>query len=423
MSGMASTEQRGERGLNPSANLHADQFAVTKMSDRRYGSTETISTGVITSSSTSSSSSSQESSSSQSNENGKVGSLCLDLTSIDNNASNEDSSLLPGHSRESSYSDISDEGGYYDRYDRHRQRSRDTRYFIENYFFTRNNFKVFFSVTLWFSSYMIMGIFGGAVAYLHFERSDASVPDPLPDFGYDVIPYYCPRIPHVPHGNVQSVVLFILYGLILSGIALRWKPRYHPKTGTVIWGGDGRLILQHLCHLNCLVFLTRTSTVGMTGLPQPNPKCVEQQHFQVTFGNALQFVMGRGLVPHACGDLIYSGHVGCTLICMAVLHRHGFLKNKSAAFFIWFVAAVGIYFTISCRSHYTVDVVLAFYFGYFLPEWYFNRSDGRVGGWVSAWIKTVEVRPSDLRPVDYDEVSESRAKEVDLYQYPSTISV
>ena len=33
-----------------------------------------------------------------------------------------------------------------------------------------------------------MGVFGGSVAYLHFERSDKSVPDPLPDFGYDVIP-------------------------------------------------------------------------------------------------------------------------------------------------------------------------------------------------------------------------------------------
>jgi hypothetical protein len=33
-----------------------------------------------------------------------------------------------------------------------------------------------------------MGVFGGSVAYLHFERSDKSVPDPLPDFGYDLIP-------------------------------------------------------------------------------------------------------------------------------------------------------------------------------------------------------------------------------------------
>lgn len=132
-------------------------------------------------------------------------------------------------------------------------------------------------------------------------------------------------------------------------------------------------------------------------------------------------------MPHACGDLIYSGHVGCTLICMAVLHRHGFLRNKIAALMVWLVAAIGIYFTISCRSHYSVDVMLAFYFGYFLPEWYFNRSDGRVRGRVSKWIRRLEVRPEDLRPLDYDDVDvdvdESGAKQVDSQHYPLTINV
>lgn len=184
----------------------------------------------------------------------------------------------------------------------------------------------------------------------------------------------------------------------------------------VIWGGDGRLILQHLFHLNCLVFLTRTTTVGLTGLPQPNPKCVTQQHFAVSFSNALSFVMGRGFPPHSCGDLIYSGHVGCTLICMAVLHRHGFLRNRIAAILTWAVAVIGIYFTISCRSHYSVDVVLAFYFGYFLPEWYFNRSDGRVRGRVSRWIKWLEVRPSDLK-IDYSDGEDVKE------EYLLTISV
>lgn len=157
-------------------------------------------------------------------------------------------------------------------------------------------------------------------------------------------------------------------------------------------------------------------------MPQPNPKCVNQQHEPVTFSNALQFVMGRGLVPHACGDLIYSGHVGCTLICMAVLHHHGFLKHPIAAVTTWMVAGVGIYFTISCRSHYSVDVVLAFYFGYFLTEWYFVRSDGRVEGILSSMIRRLEVRPADLRSLEYDNIDIS-LDESDLDIYPTTIVV
>lgn len=232
-----------------------------------------------------------------------------------------------------------------------------------------------------------------------------------------ILQYYCPAIPHVPHGNVQSVILFILYAIILAGVVLRWKPVYHPKTGALIWGGDGRLILQHLCYLNCMVFLSRTTTVGLTGLPQPNPKCVELQQLPANFLSALQFVMMRGFPPHACGDLIYSGHVGCTLICMAVLHRHGFLRERSAAISAWVLSAIGIYFTISCRSHYSVDVMLAFYFGYFLPEWYFNRSDGRVKGKISRFIRALEVRPEDLKRSDSDQNEKGEEG------YPTTINV
>jgi len=406
----------------------ADLVGTSKTNGSRYGSAGTVSTEAYTASS--SSSSSQESSSSPSNAN-SYQHLSLDLATFDNSDSSEDSRLLPGqHSRDSSYSysDISSDGGgggFYDRLARHHRnhRSHGACYFIGNSVFTRQNFKVAVSFALWFISYMIMGVFGGSVAYLHFERSDRNVPDPLPDYGYDIIPYYCPVIPHVPHGNVQSIVLFILYALILSGAILRWKPQYHPKSGIVIWGGDGRLILQHLCHLNCLVFLTRTSTVGLTGLPQPNPKCVEQQHFPVTFENALKFVMGRGFPPHACGDLVYSGHVGCTLICMAVLHRHGYLKTWLVASLVWAIATIGIYSTISCRSHYSVDVMLAFYFGYFLPEWYFNRCDGRVRGRVSKLIRRLEVRPSDLALAEYEDIKENGVEAVDSPQYPSTISV
>ncbi|KAL9183430.1 hypothetical protein ACHAXT_004286 [Thalassiosira profunda] len=424
---------------HPNTNMESDEPSagaalrtglpgVTKANSRRYGSvsTGTISTAAYTSSS--SSSSSQETNPTGANNN--FSHLSLDLADIDNSDGSEDSSLLPGHSRESSYSDLSDTdddgGGYYNRLARNR-RPRDACYFIEHSlltWLTWNNAKVLFSFVLWFVSYTIMGIFGGSVAYLHFERSDRDIPDPLPDFGYDVIPYYCPQVPGIPHGNVQSCVLFFLYAIIMSGVILRWRPRYHPKSGTVIWGGDGRLILQHLFHLNCLVFLSRTTTVGLTGLPQPNPKCVEQQHLPVSFGNALSFVMGRGLVPHACGDLIYSGHVGCTLICMAVLHRHGFLRHRLAAVSVWLVAAIGIYFTISCRSHYSVDVMLAFYFGYFLPEWYFNRSGGRprVRGRISRLIRKMEVWPADLR-VEDNGGNENGAKEIDPGCYPTTIDV
>ncbi|KAL3815932.1 hypothetical protein ACHAXA_008306 [Cyclostephanos tholiformis] len=401
----------------PIVRREIDRMEVSKGSGLRYGSNGTMSTDLHTASSLSS----QESARSHPDLLNEFHCLSLDLTTDVNSDDSEDSMLLPPRSSESSYSDMSEVDGYYDRLTwHHRQRcSKGAWSFVKNSILTLSNFKLVSSFVIWFTTYMIMGVFGGSVAYMHFERSDMTIPDPLPDFGYDVIPYWCPSIPHFRHhGNVQSVVLFILYAIIISGIVVRWEPRYHPKSGFVEWGGDGRLILQHLFHLNSLVFITRTSTVGLTGLPQPNPRCVDQQHLPATFGNALMFVMGRGFPPHACGDLIYSGHVGCTLICMAVLHRHGFLKRKSAAVLVWVVAVIGIYFTISCRSHYSVDVVLAFYFGYFLPEWYYNRSDGRVKGLISKWIRRLEVRPNDFMRLNR---VDCQFKQADYQEYPSAI--
>ena len=188
MSSLISMESKEHDPTSSVALHHVDLLGVSKVNGRRYGSTGTVSTEAYTSSS--SSSSSQVSSTSLSNANKNFHHLSLDL-SIDNSESGEDcDTLLPGHSRESSYSDISSDhgGGYYDRFARHRQRSRDACYSIENSVFTRNNVKVILSLAIWFISYMIMGVFGGSVAYMHFERSDRDVPDPLPDFGHEVIP-------------------------------------------------------------------------------------------------------------------------------------------------------------------------------------------------------------------------------------------
>jgi hypothetical protein len=153
----------------------------------RYGSNRTMSTDLRTESSLSS----QESSTSHPDLLNEFHCLSLDLASDDvNSDSSEESTLLVPLSSESSYSDMSEVDGYYDRLARHnRQRGlKDAWSFVKNSIFTLDNFKLLSSFAIWFTTYMIMGVFGGSVAYMHFERSDRSVPDPLPDFGYDVIP-------------------------------------------------------------------------------------------------------------------------------------------------------------------------------------------------------------------------------------------
>jgi hypothetical protein len=348
-------------------------------------------------------------------------------------------------------------------------------------------FKLGLSWSVWLLSYLIMGYLGGSVAYMHFPRTAAPHPMPLPDYGYDLIPEYCPlfkfplKLPGLssrssshPDTNIQS---FILMSFYIWFFVLCWLPhpqtyqshqqsqqhqslphessnnqhntnvnnQHHqhnannqPNTKTKSRTTRTRVMVQQLLHLNVLVFLSRTTTVGLTGMPQPNPRCVDVQHFEVTFEQAIRFVMGRGFPPHACGDLLYSGHVACTLCCMVMFHQYppmflftavrskklflaaagvsssllsshqsssgvlpvsvssvpvvvsttgtgttGTVRSsttmcwrRAVAYYglLWSMALTGIYFVLSCRSHYTVDVVLAGYFVYFLQEWYFTRS-------------------------------------------------
>lgn len=142
----------------------------------------------------------------------------------------EDVSYSPGHSRESSYSDISSDG-YYDRLYRHSTRSRkgSACTFIENSLCTTHNFKVVISAALWFICYMIMGLLGGTVAYMHFQRKAGSVPDPLPDFGYDAIPvslqcnntrFLCLRF------TILLIMLFCIFGIFRFKVLLSQHPSH-----------------------------------------------------------------------------------------------------------------------------------------------------------------------------------------------------
>merc|ERR1711862_493048 len=97
---------------------------------------------------------------------------------------------------------------------------------------------------------------------------------------------------------------------------------------------EGRLALQQLLHLMGMIFLMRTTTVSVTGLPQPNPRCVPIQSTYYSFSEAVIFVF-RKVIPHACGDLVFSGHVSCSLTCLVILHRHKLLWGTLSYIVMW----------------------------------------------------------------------------------------
>jgi hypothetical protein len=174
------------------------------------------------------------------------------------------------------------------------------------------------------------------------------------------------------------------------------------------------------------MFISRTTTVSVTSLPQPNytQKCITAQTFEITYWQAVEVVMMKQFPPRACGDLIYSGHCCCALIAVSIFRRHGcfpviptFLlppssssssssssKNNSSPQFnsnlllhipfltlIYVLTFLSITSIFLCRSHYTVDVILGTYFAFFLTDFYYHRASGEIrGSWVTVFLRWIE---------------------------------
>ncbi len=58
-----------------------------------------------------------------------------------------------------------------------------------------------------------------------------------------------------------------------------------------------------------------------------------------------------------CGGLIYSGHTCYFMLCALIWSRYGSSRWVARAF--WLLLVAGAWALLSCRYHYTVDVVLA----------------------------------------------------------------
>ena len=89
----------------------------------------------------------------------------------------------------------------------------------------------------------------------------------------------------------------------------------------------------------------------------------------------MKHVMLRGFPPVACGDLIFSGHVACTLTSIVILYKYRFLDSIISCAAIVSLGLTSVYSVISCRSHYSVDVILAMHFVFFVQYWYYFQSD------------------------------------------------
>lgn len=169
------------------------------------------------------------------------------------------------------------------------------------------------------------------------------------------------------------------------------------------------------------LFWLRSTTVLLTGMPDPSPKCQEQ------FGSPSGYYKSQPIFPRAfdrawtymlnptnhitCGDMIFSGHTTVMMVVALVFYYYcreelmgdnvvfrklGAPKWTCAAirWVVYLMTIVGIASVVATRFHYSIDVFLAIYFSLNTFIGYHCAIDySRLKGWwgpVGAYLRWME---------------------------------
>ena len=111
-----------------------------------------------------------------------------------------------------------------------------------------------------------------------------------------------------------------------------------------------------------IIFVLREITTTITLLP-PTPSCYQRNYDKMTKSKWITRISGT------CNETIFSGHT--TLMLLMILFILPKIKSNIFKIIIYIYAVVTSIVIISLRSHYSIDVILAwvicilFYIAYF----------------------------------------------------------
>ena len=210
---------------------------------------------------------------------------------------------------------------------------------------------------------VFMNAVGDAVAWYRMPKYD-SVDEwhehILDDVGFEIIPYYCP---YIGHHNIQTLVIFIsfIYNSIVTGISLWINGSYFNNQSGIPVVQPAIHFLQH----TAILMVLRSFTMTVTAFPSPNPTCKDESITQLGYSGAL-FQTMSSFPAKSCGNQLFSGHTMFLTSFMLFEYKYNLIPRK--LFFISIIKTlIGYYSVIACRSHYTIDVLIAilFTFGIF----------------------------------------------------------
>ena len=192
---------------------------------------------------------------------------------------------------------------------------------------TQNYKKTLLVLVFWSLSYYLVNVFANIASYNSEDNKKNKI---LSDLGFKLVP----KINALWLTDLFDALVFFPTLLFFFGLKKE-------KLFTVV---HRALLTSIVCNL------MRITTISVTSCIDPRTTCETVKGDLFT-----KFLL------HRCGDCMYSGHTSILVLCSLVWTSYNKNGKKAFTVIIWIICVLGSLNIISNRSHYTSDVVIAYY--------------------------------------------------------------
>eukprot|EP01130_Rhizamoeba_saxonica_P000670 TRINITY_DN10612_c0_g1_i1.p1 TRINITY_DN10612_c0_g1~~TRINITY_DN10612_c0_g1_i1.p1 ORF type:complete len:258 (-),score=35.53 TRINITY_DN10612_c0_g1_i1:46-819(-) len=215
--------------------------------------------------------------------------------------------------------------------------------------------KVIFSLTLFSIGYFADDVMTGVAMWRGRELLQNPDTHPvLPDIGFDLVPMWelCK--------NKQAATYTLLTFMILTLFRM------------MIFFDEGWEVFCRFAVVDGFLMLLRSTTIAITSLNNPWPDCnqcgIDTGCPDTLYESVVYTILRFPL--YDCGDLIFSGHTVHYIMCALVWHSYDkTIYHKIQRAIVWIFTLFGITMLLSCRFHYSVDILLATYLSF--SAWFY----------------------------------------------------
>jgi len=222
----------------------------------------------------------------------------------------------------------------------------------------RTGFFVLFTIILMGTTYYFNDVMANVASY---RSPNNHVVAPLSDLAFDVLP------------SIDALWLTDLFDYLLLVPVLLY---------VLLFTRTPLLILCKTFIAMSLVELGRITTVAITSYPDPRLDCIRYTDPDPFTGISL----------HRCGDSMYSGHTAIYVMSALVPTTYPLHPSLAVTLalrtFIWGMAILGTLMVLMNRSHYSMDVLVAYYVtigAWYSTLWWWRMWEkdgvGRLCGW------------------------------------------